>query len=143
MLAASRYIGIPYAERGRDRDGIDCYGLLRLVYREQLGVDLPSYADAYDPKDRADIARVIGERLTGWYPVWTRASGVPLDEREVRPGDGVRLRILGDDCHVGVVLDPPWFLHAQAGTLSCRERWDSPRWTRRLLGVYRHEALAC
>lgn len=37
------YIGIPYKHLGRDRRGIDCYGLVVLLYREKLGVEL------YDP----------------------------------------------------------------------------------------------
>lgn len=38
-----RYVGIPYRPCGRDHYGIDCYGLVCLVYREVLGIELPDW----------------------------------------------------------------------------------------------------
>lgn len=37
------YVGIPYAVGGRDRNGLDCWGLLCVVFREQRGVELPDW----------------------------------------------------------------------------------------------------
>jgi len=67
MEWANRYVGIPYLFRGLDRTGIDCYGLLRLVYREQLGIELP--AEQYvTPLDAADV--IEDQRLGGpWNPI--------------------------------------------------------------------------
>ncbi len=42
-LWAGRYIGLPFMTHGRDRSGLDCWGLARLVMAEQLGRALPSY----------------------------------------------------------------------------------------------------
>jgi cell wall-associated NlpC family hydrolase len=40
----NKYIGRPYLLHGRDMDvGVDCYGLVILVYKDILGVDLPDW----------------------------------------------------------------------------------------------------
>ena len=128
---ARNYIGIPFEPRGRDRDGLDCWGLVRLVYAEQFGVFLPSLAERYSgvhAGDAPEIASVVNEvrRDTGlWEPVPRARVGDVLHMR------GGRLQ------HVGVATSPTSFLHAVMGANSCLERLDQD-WRNRLLGVYRY-----
>lgn len=35
------YLNLPYKHLGNSREGIDCFNLCRLVYLEQLGVEIP------------------------------------------------------------------------------------------------------
>lgn len=37
------YLRLPYKEGGRDHAGVDCWGLIRLIYRDLLGIDLPAF----------------------------------------------------------------------------------------------------
>lgn len=39
----NKYIGLKYKNQGRDFDGVDCYGLLYLFYKTELGVLLPDF----------------------------------------------------------------------------------------------------
>jgi NlpC/P60 family len=37
------YVGVPYVENGRGRDGWDCWGLVLAVYRDRLELELPDW----------------------------------------------------------------------------------------------------
>jgi cell wall-associated NlpC family hydrolase len=39
------YIGIPYKHLGRDHLGVDCFGLIWLLYKEKKGITLPDYVE--------------------------------------------------------------------------------------------------
>ena len=126
------FVGIPWLEKGRDREGADCWGVLRLAMREHYGVDLPSYGEDYDDlTDGAKITALLRQGIPsgGWRQV--------TDPRE---GDGVVLRIIGPlELHVGLVVAPGLFLHAlEKYGGSAVERLDHPMWAHRILGYYRH-----
>lgn len=41
----SKYIDIPFKLKGRDFDGVDCYGLICLVFKEELGITLSDFTN--------------------------------------------------------------------------------------------------
>jgi cell wall-associated NlpC family hydrolase len=132
-MDAATYVGVPFKEHGRDRAGLDCYGLLRLVAAEQHGIELPSYVEGYTTTtDRVEIPKLIAGGIDqDWHSV---PSG------EEREGDAVLFRIFGQPLHVGVVLAPPRFLHVMRGIDACVEDYRSAVWARRVLGFYRHRS---
>jgi hypothetical protein len=48
------YIGIPYVEGGRDYKGCDCYGLVKLVYQFEYGIELPDWCTDHRDFKRYD-----------------------------------------------------------------------------------------
>lgn len=121
------YIGIPYTNRGRDREGLDCWGLVQLWYQEQFGIAVPDYLWAYtSAEDHGSVALAINENKINWLKV-----------NEPEYGDVLVFKIMGQPIHVGVKLKGDDFLHAFKGTQSCRERLSSLSWSRRLTEVYR------
>jgi cell wall-associated NlpC family hydrolase len=126
-------IGIPFVDRGRSRRGGDCWNVVQLGLKAGWGIEVPDYTEHYETTiDREEIARLVARESLGWIPV-------PLAQAQL--GDVLFLRILGNECHAGLIVDPPWFLHAIRGACSCLERWDAAIWERRISAVYRHPQL--
>lgn len=40
-MIVNDFIGIPFVDKGRDIKGCDCYGLIKLYYKEILNIDIP------------------------------------------------------------------------------------------------------
>lgn len=130
IVDASKYIGIPFKEHGRDRLGLDCWGLLRLIYKEELGIELPSFVDAYESTDDGGvIGRLIAaNKGEEWEPV---------ESGKERAYDGILLRVTGQPMHVGVVVDRGEMVHVMKGIDVTLERYLSWRWKNRIMGFYR------
>jgi murein DD-endopeptidase / murein LD-carboxypeptidase len=129
----SDYVGVPYATRGRDRHGCDCWGLVALVLRERFGADLPEYlgADWYRGQDPQRVGRDALAFAARFSPVEPGAE---------RTGDGVLIRMRAAPLHVGIVIVPGVMLHCHEEADACVESYRSLTWERRIVGFYRYEA---
>lgn len=56
-----RYLDIPYKDGGRDWDGCDCWGLVRLILAEERGIVLPSFSDVTDLSSFLEVRRMFKE----------------------------------------------------------------------------------
>jgi len=103
-----RYVGLPFLDGGRDLSGLDCWGLVRMVYAERLGVALPEYGEI-SAKDLVRVARAmeVGKN-DGWQTVSVPQA---LDVALMRSGQGGRLVV-----HVGVMVDNRRVLHVEQAT---------------------------
>lgn len=127
----SRYVGIPFLERGRTRAGADCWGLVVLFYAGELGIHLPAYDEPSTTRaERATCAAIISAAVSGAEP-WRRVL-------EPAPGDVILCETLRQPIHVGVVVDRRQMLHVPAGGESVIERFTSPEWHRFVRGFFRY-----
>lgn len=131
-----KYLRIPYKLKGHDFDGCDCGGLLRLVYKTELDIDLPDWEDAYISTHKEgfkELDSIFEEQTStiGDFPMQ-----VPLDE--VQPFDAVMIRIGKLNVHTGIVTSKGRFLHIQEGENALIDSYDGLKWKNRLVGVYRH-----
>lgn len=124
---AARYISIPFSDRGRAREpGVDCWGLVRLVYAERFGVLLPSYDERYlSTGDRAAIAEIFAEE-GGPRGAWTT-----IEPGRQRLGDLAVFAIGRRERHVGIVIDAQRMLHCHQGVDSCLEPINGSAWGER------------
>ena len=133
-MSISEYIGIPYGDHGRSHEALDCWGLLWLIYKEQLDIGLPSYADRYaSAEDQKDVSHLIHDEMGPWIKI--------EKEEKADFGDAVLFRIKGEPWHIGVVISCGLMIHVMKDVNVCLERYDRTMWRHRLLGIYRHKAL--
>lgn len=130
-------VGLPYRDLGRDRSGVDCWGLVRLGLLELAGIEVPSYAGEYiDAGEMGEIDGLI--RLARESSDWALTGAAAI-----RPLDVAVFRRGRYDAHLALVLDPArhLMLHASEGHGTRLDNWTSPLWVNRLAGFYRHHQL--
>ncbi len=132
-MDVNRYIGLPYKDKGRSIEGVDCWGLVRLVYQAEFGIELPSYTECYAS---ATEAAEIDKLITGERGAWTEV--LPGQERL---GDIIVLRLLGHPMHVGVIVEPGMMVHILEGVNAVCERYTGILWRRRIVCILRHEGM--
>lgn len=110
------FLGIRYQRGGNTvKQGLDCSGLVRLVFKDALNIDLPRTA--------AEISR----------------AGEKIDPSELQPGDLVFYNTLRRGfSHVGIYLGDNQFIHSpsQGGHVRI-ERMDLSYWKKRFNGARR------
>lgn len=124
------FVGIPFRDHGRMDDGVDCWGLVHLVFRRRFRIHLPDHTELYQATDQVDM---IACAIAAHRETWRRVSGPFLLD-----GDVALLRVSGRAAHVGVICGFPWFLHAEAGIGAACDRLDGLRWGRRVDSIWRH-----
>lgn len=130
MNAFDRYVGIPYVDKGRLITGCDCWGLLRLVYREQRGIDVPSYSEDYvTAADRKALAGLIAGELEPWREI---------EAGNERTFDAVLMREGRFPRHIGIVTESGRLLHVSSGASSLIERYREGALQHRVVGFYRY-----
>ena len=131
-METKQYIGIPFLDHGRNREGCDCYGLVWLVYREQFGIDLPDLGDGYScAYERGEVDATAAEALS---ETWNR----DVTAESWKAGDVMVFRRAGVEAHVGLYVRPGYMLHVVAGQQTTLERYDTSVWKNRLSRVVRH-----
>jgi cell wall-associated NlpC family hydrolase len=131
----NNYFDVPFASKGRTRAGCDCYGLVRLVYKEQLSKDLPELLDYLSANDGESISRLVEEEK--------RSLEGLVEVTEIQDFDlVVILDSANQPTHVGIVCDGGRrFLHTMDGFVGAlAERLDSVRWQRRIESFWRFES---
>lgn len=104
-----RYVGLPYVDGGRGPAAVDCWGLIVLVYREQLGIDLPAYGEI-SARDLIRVARAMAAG-SGAEDGWSAVDHPqPYDVAIMGSARGGRAVV-----HVGVMSTPNLMLHAEEG----------------------------
>lgn len=125
----NKYVGLPYRHKGRDASGVDCWGLVRLFCKQELGVELPSFNGVYYTTD----TEFVGE---GANEIRKSLSDILIKTEDPKPGDICRFNIIGYPIHVGIVCDARHFLHVEEFKNANIARYDRNPWNKRISEFY-------
>jgi len=120
---ARNYIGLPHCHGGRDRSGLDCWGLVTLVYEEVLGIMLPELPGITTQGVFAVSREIATQRTAGW----TRIER-PIECGIVGMSHNHALHHVGiwTDADGGKVIHC-WKSSVVADTLDALKRWKGIR----------------
>ena len=95
----AQYVGIPFGDGPGE---LHCWGLVRAVYLDRLGVDLPAYGEI----SAHDLLRAARAMAAGKDDGWREVTDIQA--LDVCLMGSVRLVV-----HVGVMIDSRRLLHVQ------------------------------
>lgn len=101
---ARSYLGVPFKHHGRSRRGLDCAGLLYVVYNELIGV-------------HADFLNYPNQIRSGLIFRVIRDYAIRIKPQEAGPGDLILMNFAGVSMHLGIVTD-----HGIIHSDSCNKR---------------------
>lgn len=123
-----KYIGIPFVTNGRTINGCDCYGLVRLVLRNEYEIELPELSDNYS--DALNLKET--EQL------FTKNRPLLLANRLQKPQESavVLINEHGVTSHIGICAGGGYILHTGIKTGSVCQRETHPGLRGRIEGYY-------
>jgi cell wall-associated NlpC family hydrolase len=99
------YVGLPF---GEDAGSVTCWGLVRRIYADQLGIDLPAYGEI----SAADLMRIARAMKAGADDGWIAVSDPRCFDVALMRGPSGGASVV----HVGVMIDALRMIHVEAAT---------------------------
>lgn len=109
-----KYIGIPFVDRGDTLEGADCYGLVRLVYKEQLQIEIPEFLSSC-----SDSRAIWSDYLKQISEHWESVEEPSMYNVVAMAYDPQHPRIV---THFGLYIGDGMLLHTlqNIGSFTCR-----------------------
>lgn len=126
----NEYIRLEFKELGRSVEGVDCWGLIKLIYQDRLGIEIPSLLEYSNTKDMEEIPRLVRENAPEW---------VKVEQGEEKQYDVVIFQMCSVPMHVGLVIGRNLMIHCERGSGTVVTNYKkNKQWNRRVVGFYRH-----
>lgn len=122
MNDLTQYIGIPFKFGGRDRNNLDCYGLVMLLYKEIRNTEIP---DVISPTYLNEIQDLVNIEKAKWEPC------------ELEEGCVLVFNVMGYGSHVAYYLGEDRMIHTWEGSGGVMIERISFSWKNRLVGCYK------
>jgi cell wall-associated NlpC family hydrolase len=133
IQVARRWLGTPFVPHACiPQAGVDCVQLVAAIYWETGAIDDRQFPDyTMDGGEHRNSSQVLE-----WLEASTRFERL-MPGASVQTGDLACFRMGRVPHHVGLVLQPPLFIHAMRNYGVIESRLDDPTFAKRLMAVYR------
>ncbi len=122
VAQARTYLGVKFKHQGRSRQGLDCWGLPKVVAAD-FGIELPENR-TYPRRPPNDLmVSTLNQSLTR------------IPNSEARDGDLVIFALGSAAIHCGILTDRG-VIHANGGVGKVVEHGLIPSWRRRIVATY-------
>jgi cell wall-associated NlpC family hydrolase len=142
MKWVEKYCHIPFVNDGMSFDGCHCWGLVRLIYANECGIDLPAYAST-TATDTDEVTGFVSSDSAArpWQAVVSLGEERAFDVVVMRGVFESNGRRVTGPVHVGIIVAPNMMLHVQSGKNSVCVPLNHPSIKKRILSIHRHEDL--
>lgn len=133
IITIFEYAGIPYKHLGRDKNGVDCWGLIMLIYKDKLNIQLQDIGDIGEV-DYAKNWSLQGKDyfMENYQSRWERVTTPKIfDIVLLRNSRGIAN-------HAGVMLNSNSFINCLKGGVVVSRITDAV-WKGRLVGFFRYK----
>jgi len=126
-----KYLNLKYKNLGRDLSGVDCYGLLYLIYKQELNIELPDFVSLqYQKEWYKQEQNVILDNI---WSQWEQVS-FPFKKFDALLFKFNSKLIVN---HCGIYVGDGKFIHIYENTTSCINRLEGP-WQTAFYKGYRY-----
>ncbi len=126
----NQYLGIPYKHMGRDKSGLDCWGLVKLIYKDILNITLWDIGEEYPENWSFKGKDLFMENYQKQWQCVTKTQA--WDVVLLRNGG----RVVN---HAGIMLKKGTFIHCiKAGVVLSNV--NEKIWKPQVAGFYRYRA---
>lgn len=135
-----KYIGIPYLELGREKNGVDCYGLCYQIYKNELGIEIPDYfGTGFQDLIDENAKKKLKEELQNFILDESEKEWIEVPLSEAKEFDLVLFNICGYIVHIGIMISKDSMLHSFNG-MDCVIEKLGQKWTGRVHKLVRHKS---
>ena len=128
------FIGLKYKNLGRDYSGVDCYGSIKLIYKDKLDIELPDFTELLYEED---WYREHNHILDNIWDDWVEVQ-YPYNIYDVLLFYSYELKTIVN--HIGILVEEGEFLHI-GSKYSSRVDQLNDHWKARLYKVLRHKRM--
>jgi cell wall-associated NlpC family hydrolase len=128
-MELSKYIGVPYKDKGRTFKGADCYGILMLRFKEKHNIDLPEISATGKTPRKSFV-----EYLHQISKYWTEEKEFKEDYVIAMCSNENHPKMV---THFGIMIDNKTLLHTYEGVQSHIININHPSIKNQIKGIYK------